>query len=128
MRFSDHQEGTFLHLLLLFRHSMARVPVNGMISTDSGKKNVHSIAADLGEESSLSFFIKEEDTNKRVDTFIARQVKDMTRSRAQDLIRSGYVKVNQTSIKTSYRLRSGDQINLNIPPAIPWHLKPEPAF
>ena len=78
------------------------------------------------ESSGTSFYsITAEDENKRIDAFLASQVKDLTRSRSQSLIREGHVKVNDLSIKASYRLKTGDHISLFIPPVLPWRLQPE---
>ena len=78
------------------------------------------------ESSRTSFYsITAEDENKRIDAFLASQVKDLTRSRGQSLIRNGNVKVNDLSVKVSYRLKTGDLISLFIPPVLPWRLQPE---
>ncbi|HJX34272.1 MAG TPA: RluA family pseudouridine synthase [Desulfatiglandales bacterium] len=78
------------------------------------------------ESSGTSFYsITAEDENKRIDAFLASQVKDLTRSRSQSLIREGHVKVNDLSVKVSYRLKTGDHISLFIPPVLPWRLQPE---
>ena len=71
--------------------------------------------------------IDKADQDKRIDVFLAEQVKDLTRSRCQSLIRDGHVKVNELPVKTSYRLKAGDYISLFIPPASPYRLKPEPV-
>lgn len=75
----------------------------------------------------IFYSITDEDRDLRVDIFLASHVKDLTRSRAKDLIKSGFVKVNGHPPKTSYRLKAGDQINFSIPPATSYHLEPEPV-
>jgi 23S rRNA pseudouridine1911/1915/1917 synthase len=78
------------------------------------------------ESSRTSFYsITAEDENKRIDAFLASQIKDLTRSRGQSLIKNGHVKVNGLSVKASYRLKTGDHISLFIPPVLPWRLQPE---
>lgn len=72
-----------------------------------------------------TYVITEGDRDKRIDAFLALQVKDLTRSRVQSLIKEGHVKVNDLTPKSSYRLRNGDSIRLSIPPAVPYELKPE---
>lgn len=74
---------------------------------------------------SFSYLITGKDIDQRIDTFLAFQVKDLTRTRAQELIKNGFVKVNDRSPKTSYRLKTGDYVSLFIPPATPCHLEPE---
>ena len=73
----------------------------------------------------LSYSITDKDGDQRIDIFLASQVKDLTRSRGQELIKTGFVKVNDRFPKTSYRLKPGDQISISIPPVTPWHLEPE---
>lgn len=51
----------------------------------------------------------------------------MTRSRAQELVKTGFVQVNGQSPKTSYRLKKGDLVTFTIPPAQPCVLEPEPV-
>jgi len=71
------------------------------------------------------FSITREEANKRIDTFLASQLDECTRTRIQGLIRTGFVKVNDAIPKTSYRLSPGDSVELTIPAARPWHLDPE---
>jgi len=83
----------------------------------------------VNKESDRSFScsVTSEDVEQRIDTFLASRVKDLTRTRVQDLIKNGFVKVNDRSPKTSYRLKTGDDVSLFIPPATPCHLEPEPV-
>lgn len=53
---------------------------------------------------------------KRVDVFLARALKDYTRARFQKLIRDGHVMVGGHKIKTSYQVKTGDKIFVQIPP------------
>jgi 23S rRNA pseudouridine1911/1915/1917 synthase len=73
----------------------------------------------------FSFIVAEEEREQRLDIFLASKIKDLTRSRAQDLIRKGCAEVNGSPAKGSYRLRRGERVTLNIPPARPSHLEPE---
>ena len=74
----------------------------------------------------ISLSIKTEDTDTRIDLYLASNLKELTRSRIQGLIREGNVKVNNSVVKTSYRLKAGDEIVLSIPPSSPYLLDPEP--
>ena len=65
------------------------------------------------------------DRDERLDQFLASHAKELTRSRAQELIRSGCVRVNGGTSKPSYRVRPGDAVALSPPPARPSHLEPE---
>ncbi|MBW1911910.1 MAG: RluA family pseudouridine synthase [Deltaproteobacteria bacterium] len=75
----------------------------------------------------LSFSVTDDSSNQRIDTFLASRVEELTRSRVQGLIRDGFVKVNERSPKISYRLKTDDLITLNVPPAVPSLLEPEPV-
>jgi 23S rRNA pseudouridine1911/1915/1917 synthase len=78
------------------------------------------------ESARTSFYsITVDDENKRIDTFLASQVKNLTRSRGQSLIKDGHVKVNELPVKASYRLKTGDHVSLFIPPVAPCRLEPE---
>ena len=79
----------------------------------------------LGLYKIFSFSITDEDRDQRIDAFLASQIKDLTRSRVQGLIKEGFVKVNDLSPKTSYRLKRGDHVSLSIPPVRSCHLEPE---
>jgi 23S rRNA pseudouridine1911/1915/1917 synthase len=74
-----------------------------------------------------AFAIREKARNQRIDIFLPTQIKDLTRSRVQDLIKENLVQVNGQSQKASYRLKDGDRITIRIPPPKPYHLEPEPV-
>ncbi|MBN2062568.1 MAG: RluA family pseudouridine synthase [Deltaproteobacteria bacterium] len=71
------------------------------------------------------FLIDERNAGKRIDIFLTGNVKDLTRSRVQGLIKEGLVRINSDLTKTSYKLKSGDRLTLTIPPVIPYVLEPE---
>ncbi len=73
------------------------------------------------------FLISEHHAGDRLDAFLASQVKELTRSRAQELIRSGSATVNQRTAKSGYRLKTGDRVSLTIPEPVPCRLEPEPV-
>ena len=49
---------------------------------------------------------------RRIDKFLAEKHKDFSRSYIQKLIDEGHVKVNNKSIKKSYKLKDGDEIKI----------------
>ncbi len=55
----------------------------------------------------------------RLDRFLAAQQPEISRSRLQGLVKEGAVLVNGRPAKISCLLKSGDLINLKIPPAVP---------
>lgn len=78
-----------------------------------------------GSERRFSFSVSYGKKGQRIDTFLATHVLELTRSRVQDLIKDGHVKVNDRLPKTSYRLKVGDEISLYVPPPRNSHLEPE---
>lgn len=69
------------------------------------------------EESStpiLSYQITAADAGKRLDAFLAENVEGWSRSRLQRLIEGGDVLVNDASVKASYKLREGDEVDAEL--------------
>lgn len=60
-----------------------------------------------------------EDAGTRLDHFLAVRRSDLSRSRIQDLIRSGNALRNGESAKPGETLRPGDTLTLDVPPAVP---------
>jgi 23S rRNA pseudouridine1911/1915/1917 synthase len=54
---------------------------------------------------------------ERLDRFLARSLPEFSRSRLQDLIKSGCVTVDRTAAKSSQVLRGGEAVELSVPPA-----------
>jgi 23S rRNA pseudouridine1911/1915/1917 synthase len=67
-----------------------------------------------------------EDAGMRLDAYISRQVADCTRSYAAQLIRKGHVLVDGAAAKPSHRVKTSEQISIDIPPPEPVELVPEP--
>lgn len=61
----------------------------------------------------------------RLDVFLTNCVEGLSRSRVQALVKSGRVTVNNSPVKASHRLKSGNLITLRIPPPVPDTLQPE---
>ena len=56
----------------------------------------------------------------RIDTFIAESIKDISRTKVQELIARGLISVNQqVEDKSSYKVSPGDMINVRIPRFVP---------
>ena len=79
------------------------------------------------EDSRHLFSVNEADTAQRLDAFLVLQSRNLTRSRVQELIRSGFVRVNHHLSKPGYRLKTGDHIEVTLPPPQPLRLDPEPV-
>lgn len=63
----------------------------------------------------ISFTIQESDSGQRLDKFLSSQNEIGSRSRAEFLIDEGLVLVNQVLCKASYKIKSGDVIEFQIP-------------
>lgn len=68
---------------------------------------------------SAAFHIAAEDAGARIDQFLAARVPTLSRSRIQDLMKTGHVLVNGRQIKASTKLRVEDHITLAEPPPLP---------
>ena len=62
----------------------------------------------------------------RLDSFVASHLAKISRTRIQRAIENGDVLVNQHAAKSSYRLRDGDQIEIDLPEPPPVDLIAEP--
>lgn len=64
--------------------------------------------------------------NARLDKTLVGWLPDQSRSRLQNLIRDGFVRVNSLIVqKTGYTLQPGDRVQIVIPPTAPGELTPE---
>ena len=59
--------------------------------------------------------VENNDEIDRIDKYLAKKV-HLSRSQLQDLIDKGYIKVNGVTVKSSYKVKPGDIINVIIPP------------
>lgn len=63
----------------------------------------------------------------RIDNYLAGQIPELSRSKCQQILRKGFVMVNQTRvIKPSHILREGDFVEVTLPEPEPTTLQPEP--
>ena len=63
----------------------------------------------------LNFNITEENSNIRIDRYLAEQCPDLSRSYNQKLVKDGAVFVNNRQIKANYKVQPQDQVILTIP-------------
>ena len=66
------------------------------------------------ENQSLIFQIETEDAGKRFDAFLSGKIENRSRARLQKLIDDGDATVNQKSVKSSYKIRAGDEIEVEL--------------
>ena len=62
----------------------------------------------------LTFKAAEIDAGKRLDAFLSERVENWSRSRLQKLIDDGEVSVNDAAAKSSYKVRAGDEIEIEL--------------
>jgi 23S rRNA pseudouridine1911/1915/1917 synthase len=65
-------------------------------------------------ENILNFTPGAEDAGKRLDAYLAGQIENWSRSRLQRLIDDGDVSVNEKPVKSSYKIRAGDEIEIEL--------------
>jgi 23S rRNA pseudouridine1911/1915/1917 synthase len=73
----------------------------------------------------LEEIIRAETDGARLDLFVAEKYAALSRGSIQDLIKRGLITVNAKPAKASCKLKSGDQVAINLPPAVPLELQPE---
>ncbi len=66
------------------------------------------------ETSTIVFNAAETDKAKRLDAFLAENIDGWSRSRLQRLIESEDVLVNENAVKPSYKIREGDEIEVDL--------------
>jgi 23S rRNA pseudouridine1911/1915/1917 synthase len=69
-----------------------------------------------------------EEAGARLDSFLTSQLKGVSRTRIQHSITDGDILVNERVVKPSYRLRDGDQIEIDLPEPPPIDIVPEPIL
>lgn len=67
----------------------------------------------------------QEDSGSRIDKYISDNIAELTRSAAQGLIEGGSILVNGKSSAKNYKLKSGDEIRIEIPEPQPMEAAPE---
>lgn len=69
--------------------------------------------------------IEPEHAGERVDVWLGQHGPDVSRSRAQQLIREGHALINGRPVKPHHTLHAGDQVEWTLPPVRETHLMPE---
>jgi 23S rRNA pseudouridine1911/1915/1917 synthase len=72
---------------------------------------------DLNENSTrLELIVSANEAKLRLDQFLAKRLPEFSRSRLQQLIRAGFVRLNNSTSRPRQIVRSGDKIELTEPP------------
>ncbi|PYS52989.1 MAG: RNA pseudouridine synthase [Acidobacteria bacterium] len=80
---------------------------------------------EAAESSTLAFTVSADDANTRLDSYLAARISDWSRARLQRLIEDGDVLVHGRTAKASYKLRAGDEIEVELTPASSAEFTPE---
>ena len=70
------------------------------------------------------FIVSGENSGERIDKYLSTSIEELSRSAAAALIENGGAEVNGKTAAKNYKLRSGDEITVNIPE--PRKLETEP--
>lgn len=68
---------------------------------------------------------EKDEIGKRIDVYIAEYKEELSRSRVQKLIENGLVTVNGKVVKSNYKLRKGDILEVEIPDPEPLEIEAE---
>lgn len=75
-----------------------------------------------------NFKIEQENSSIRIDSFISKQLPELSRSRVSNLIEQENILVNNKPTKSSYKVKIGDLIDINIPELKKISAEPENIF
>jgi 23S rRNA pseudouridine1911/1915/1917 synthase len=73
----------------------------------------------------FEFVVPKEHARRRIDLCLAKALPEFSRSRIQQLIRAGFVRLNGASTRPQQVVRTGDQIELTNPPPEKIETRPE---
>ncbi|MFN7926595.1 MAG: RluA family pseudouridine synthase [Blastocatellia bacterium] len=79
----------------------------------------------MTEAPEITLTIKPEQVGARLDALLAAQLADVSRATIQKAIQQGDCLVNERATKASYKVRAGDEIQLDLPEAAPLTALPE---
>jgi len=71
------------------------------------------------------FVVAAEDAGLRLDLYLAARLPELSRTRIQELIDQGLVRVNDAAAKRSHRVASGEGVEIETPPRPPLEAAPE---
>src|SRR6266487_2069875 len=74
----------------------------------------------------IELVVPKDDAKLRLDRVLATQLPEYSRSRLQQLILAGFVRVNGITTRPSHLVRAGDEIELTEPPVEKIENQPEP--
>jgi 23S rRNA pseudouridine1911/1915/1917 synthase len=97
----------------------------------SGEERVSEAVAEVEEAvaeveaETLAFEVSAEAAGQRLDSFLAAHIADVSRTTLQRIIEDGDVLVSTRARKASYKLRAGEQVEIELTPQPSHELAPE---
>jgi 23S rRNA pseudouridine1911/1915/1917 synthase len=76
-------------------------------------------------ETTFKFVVPKEHARIRIDRYLVRALPELSRSRIQQLIRAGFVRLNGATTRPHQVVRTGDQIEVTQPPPEKIETRPE---
>jgi len=73
----------------------------------------------------FEFVVPKKREGQRLDHFLVEMLSDLSRSRINSLIRTGFILVNGSSGKAANRLKNGNLIEVTLPPPEPLEIRPQ---
>jgi 23S rRNA pseudouridine1911/1915/1917 synthase len=92
---------------------------SGMLETDCAEKNTSV------QQGCLTLVVSSQREGQRLDQYLAEMVHGISRNRLSNLIRQGFILVNGSSGKAGSRIRTGDRIEVTLPPPEPLAMQAE---
>jgi 23S rRNA pseudouridine1911/1915/1917 synthase len=86
---------------------------------------VSALKATSERPTTFHFVVPKEHARMRIDRHLVTALPELSRSRIQQLIRSGFVRLNGTTTRPNQILQTGDQIELTNPPPEKIETRPE---
>ena len=77
---------------------------------EKNKTNKTEIDQELHEH--FSFDVDKGQEPLRIDKFLMNRIENATRNKIQKAAKDGYIRVNENSVKSSYKVKSGDKIKI----------------
>jgi len=73
----------------------------------------------------MNYIVEKDDIGKRLDIYLSEKNEDMTRSYIKNLIDDGKILVNGKSVKSGYKVKNGDSIDVEIVEKVPENIVAE---
>ena len=86
---------------------------------------VATLKATSGAPTTFQFVVTKEHARMRLDLFLVKSLPEFSRSRIQQLIRSGFVRVGGATTRPRQSVRTGDEVEVTEPPPEKIQTEPE---